>query len=76
MLLFNSHLQLFPRKLHSWWFDPFIVHIIFSYRAIKIKNPKNDVIFKVYGKRFKLYLEYEPHEADTKINLSDLPNLD
>lgn len=76
LLLFNSNLHLFPDKLHSWWFGPFIVHIVFPYGAIEIKDPKNVVTFKVNGQRLKSYLEYRPHEEDTKINLSDPPNLD
>ena len=71
MLLFNSYLHLFLGKLRSWWYDPFIVHIVFSHGAIEIKDPKNGVVFKVYGQRLKSFLEYQPHGENTETNLSD-----
>ena len=37
---------------------------------------RDDVTFKVNGQRLKPYMEYQPCEADTKINLSDSPNFD
>ena len=75
VLLFNSRLHLFPGKLRSRWSGPFIVHTVFPHGAIEIKDPKNGVTFKVNGQRLKPYLEYQPHEEDTEINLSDPPNL-
>ena len=51
--LSNSHLYLSSDKLRSRWFGLFIFHTIFSHGAIKIKNPKNDVTFKVNGQRLK-----------------------
>ena len=71
MLLFNSHLHLFPGKLRSRWSSHFTVHIIFPHRAVEIKDSNNDVTFKVNGQRLKSYLEYQPHGEDTEINLSD-----
>ena len=62
-LLYNSRLHLFPRKLNSKWSSPFI------------ENPKNNVTFKVNGKRLKLYLEYQPREESTEINWSNPLNL-
>ena len=75
VLLFNSCLHLFPGKLRSRWSGPFIVHTIFPYRVIEIKDPKNGVTFKVNGQRLESYLEYQPHGEDTEINLSDPPDL-
>ena len=49
VLLFNSRLHLFLGKLRSYWSDPFIVHTVFPNGAIEIKDPKNDVTFKVNG---------------------------
>ena len=43
---------------------------------VEIENPKDDITFKVHGQKLKPYLEYQPREADTEINLSDPPNLD
>ena len=47
---------------------------MYPYGAVEIETPKNDVTFKVNGQRLKSYLEYQLCEADTEINLSDLPN--
>ena len=71
VLLYNSRLYLFPGDLK--WRDPFFVKNAYSYGAIEIKNLKNGVIFKVNSQRLKSYLEYQPREEDTKINLGDLP---
>lgn len=44
--------------------------------AIEIKDLKNNVTFKVNGKKLKSYIEYQPHEDDTRGNLKDPPHLD
>lgn len=67
MFLFNSHLHLFLEKLCSQWYGP--------HGAIEIKDLKNGVTFKVNSQIIKPYLEYQPQEKDTKINLSDSLNL-
>ena len=75
VLLFNSRLHLFPGKLRSRWSGPFIVHTVFLHRAIEIKDPKNDITFKVNGQILKAYLEYQRHGEDTEINLNYPPEL-
>ena len=47
---------------------PFIVHTVFPYGTIEIKDLKNGVMFKVNGQRLKSYLEYQPRGEDTEIN--------
>lgn len=47
VLLYDSWLCLFPRKLHSRWTGQFIVKTIYPYSVIEIKNPKADHVFKV-----------------------------
>ena len=74
VLLYNSRLHLFLGKLKSKWNSPFFVKNVYLYGAVEIENPKVDVTFKVNGQRLKPYLEYQPREADTEINLSDPPN--
>ena len=74
MLLYNSRLHLFPGKLKSKWNGPFVVKNVYPYGAVEIKNPNDGVLFKVNGQRLKPYLEYQPREADTEINLSDPSN--
>ena len=76
VLLYNSRLHLFLRKLKLKWSGPFIVKNAYLHRAVEIENPKNRVTFKVNGQRIKPYLEYQPREASTEINLSDPQNLD
>lgn len=40
VLLYNSRLHLFPGKLKSKWFSPFIVHQVYPHGSIEIQNPK------------------------------------
>ena len=54
VLLYNSRLRLFPRKLKSKWLDPFTVKQVFSYGVVEVEYPKKGT-FKVNGQRLKLY---------------------
>jgi hypothetical protein len=56
VLLYNSRLHLFLRKLRSRWSCPFIVKHVYPYGAFDIKNPKNDNVFKVNGHCFESLL--------------------
>ena len=76
MLLYNSRLHLFPEKLNPKWNSPFVVKIVYPFRVIKIDNPKDNVTFKVNGQKLKPYMEYQPREPSTEINLSYPQNLD
>ncbi|KAL4297443.1 hypothetical protein GQ457_12G015850 [Hibiscus cannabinus] len=55
VLLCNSRLRLFPGKLKSRWFGPFIMHKVYPHRAVDLKAPDSDVIFKVNGQRLMIY---------------------
>ena len=57
VLLYSSHLYIFPGKLRSRWTEPFIVKVAHPYGAVEIENPKNGKIFKVNGQHLKPYLE-------------------
>ena len=57
VLLYNSQLHLFPRKLWSRCSGPFIVKYVYPYGAFDIENPKNDNVFKVNGHRLKVYFD-------------------
>ncbi|XP_048435390.1 uncharacterized protein LOC125475089 [Pyrus x bretschneideri] len=57
VLLYNSRLCLFPGKLHSWWYGPFVVLKVFEHGAVEIKNPTDGTIFKVKGQRSKPYFD-------------------
>ena len=77
VLLYNSRLHLFPRKLRSRWTGTFIVKNVFPHGAIEIENPKNGNIFKVNG-HLKPFLDNFSQKEES-INLEnpiyqDLPS--
>ncbi|XP_070003006.1 uncharacterized protein [Nicotiana sylvestris] len=55
VLLFNSHLRLFPGKLKSKWSGPFEVVFVTPFGALDLKN-KNGEVFRVNGHQVKHYL--------------------
>lgn len=57
VILYNSRLHLFPRKLRSRWSRLYILWIVYQHGAIDIENPKNSNIFKVNRQILKLFLE-------------------
>ena len=54
ILLFNSHLKLFPRKLRSRWLGPFTMTRVFLYGGAEIMHLEK-WIFKVNAQRLKPY---------------------
>jgi len=70
VLLYNSRLHLFPRKLRLRWSGLFIVKHVYLYGALDIENPKNDNVFKVNGHRLKTYFDNFPSENES-ISLND-----
>ena len=52
VLLYNSRLKLFPGKLRSRWWEPFVVHKVYPHGA----NPATNQLRKVNGHRLKPYL--------------------
>ena len=69
VLLYNSRLKLFLRKLKSRWSDSFKVIKVHPYRAIEIANDKGE-IFKVNGHGLKPYLISEVIDHRRSISLS------
>ncbi|KAK4356121.1 hypothetical protein RND71_025092 [Anisodus tanguticus] len=55
VLLFNSSMRLFPRKLKSKWSGPFEVTQVFPHGAIEIACPSRNRV-KVNRQRVKHYL--------------------
>ncbi|XP_070052015.1 uncharacterized protein [Nicotiana tomentosiformis] len=55
VLLFNSRLRIFPRKLKSKWNGPFEIVGVTPFGALDLKN-KNNEVFRVNGHRVKHYL--------------------
>nr|GEX98629.1 reverse transcriptase domain-containing protein [Tanacetum cinerariifolium] len=54
VLLFNSHLNIFSRKLKTRWFGPFTITRVFPYGTIELSQPDGPN-FKVNGHHVKHY---------------------
>ena len=70
VLLFNSHLKLFPSKLKSRWTGPYTVRKVFPYGAVEIAM-EGEESFKVNGQHLEIYLG-EPTNQGTVCLLNDL----
>ncbi|WP_216667707.1 hypothetical protein, partial [Proteus mirabilis] len=55
VLLFNSQLKLFPRKLKSRWSGPFTIAKVYPYGAVEVEDNESKRTFKVNGQRLKHY---------------------
>ena len=63
VLLYNSHLKLFPSKLCSRWDGPYVVVESFDNGSVLISDPKSNKQFKVNGYHLKPYLSAShPHK--------------
>ncbi|XP_043712605.1 uncharacterized protein LOC122661312, partial [Telopea speciosissima] len=51
VLLYNSHLHIFPGKLRSRWDGPYIVQKVYPHGAVEVLNPSTGATFKVNGQR-------------------------
>ena len=56
MLLFNSRLKLFSRKLKSRWSGPFVITQVFLYGSVELTHLEKGT-FKVNGQQVKPYFE-------------------
>nr|GEU35460.1 reverse transcriptase domain-containing protein [Tanacetum cinerariifolium] len=54
VLLFNSRLKIFSKKLKTRWYGPFTITCVFPYGTIELSQP-NGLNFKVNGHRVKNY---------------------
>jgi hypothetical protein len=70
VLLYNSRLHLFLRKLRSRWSGPFIEKHVYPYGTFDIRNPKNDNVSKVNGHHLKAYFDNFLSENES-IGLND-----
>ncbi|KAL4347045.1 hypothetical protein GQ457_17G010180 [Hibiscus cannabinus] len=59
ILLFNSKLKLFARKLRLKWLGPYTVMKIFPHGAVEVEKDSGER-FKVNGQRLKPYYENAP----------------
>ncbi|XP_047253600.1 uncharacterized protein LOC124887733 [Capsicum annuum] len=55
LVLFNSRMKLFSGKLRSKWLGPFKISHVYSSGVVELENEVGNV-FKVNGKRIKLYI--------------------
>ena len=63
VLLYNSKIKLFPRKLKSRWSGPYIVVTSTPFGAVTLKGESGSE-FKVNGQRLKHYLGGSINEVD------------
>jgi len=56
VLLYNSRLKLFPRKLKLKWSGPFLVKNVSLHGAVELITLEGDISFKVNGQRVKPYM--------------------
>lgn len=57
VLLYNSRLHLFSRKLRTRWTGSFIVRSVYFHGAIEIEIANSGDAFKVNGQKVKLFLK-------------------
>ena len=70
VLLYDSKLHLFPRKLKSRWTGPFTIQEVYLNGSVNLLNSKYNRVFKVNGQRLKPYATQ--HSADKE----EIPLLD
>ncbi|XP_042988664.1 uncharacterized protein LOC122316196 [Carya illinoinensis] len=63
VLIYNSRLNLFPKKLKSRWSGSYIVKEVHPHGEVDIVNPKNGNNFIVNGQRLKPFMTaFDPNE--------------
>ena len=68
VLLYNSRLHIFPRKLKSRWIGPFIIHQVHLNGVVELLNSNGIDTFRVNGHRLKPFIEpFKPEKEE--INL-------
>jgi len=72
VLLFNSRLRLFPRKLKSKWSGPFLVKHVKPYGAIELEDPESKRSWVVNGQRLKPYFGGEMIGSPQSFNWTNL----
>ncbi|GKC89950.1 hypothetical protein Tco_1150599, partial [Tanacetum coccineum] len=66
VLLYNSRLKMYPRKLKSKWSGPNIVKMVYPHGAIEITD-KDGFSFKVNGQRLKKYYGGDIDKEDDEV---------
>ncbi|KAK6123223.1 hypothetical protein DH2020_043029 [Rehmannia glutinosa] len=71
VLLYNSRLKLFPRKLKSRWSGPFVINKVLNPPGVVELLTKDGETFMVYGQRIKHYFHRGNQEEVTSLTLRD-----
>ncbi|XP_070015531.1 uncharacterized protein [Nicotiana sylvestris] len=71
VLLFNSRLKLFPRKLKSRWADPFVVLSVTPHRTVELRDINSSGTFLVNGQRVRHYWGGDIKRHKTSLDLVD-----
>ncbi|XP_062118603.1 uncharacterized protein LOC133832249 [Humulus lupulus] len=71
VLLFNSHLKLFPGELKPRCSGPFTVVKVYPFGVVEVREDQSGREFKVNGKRLKYYWGDEVDREKTSITLKD-----
>ncbi|CAN6547298.1 unnamed protein product [Malus baccata var. baccata] len=76
VLMYNSKLRLFPGKLKSRWYGPYVVTKVFPHGALEVHSKEKNQTFKMNGHRVKPYIEMsiEPREEDSLSPVSPVEN--
>ncbi|WJZ89292.1 hypothetical protein VitviT2T_008518 [Vitis vinifera] len=68
VLLYDTRLHIFPRKLKSRWIGPFIIHQVYANGVVELLNSNGKDTFKVNGYCLKPFMEpFKPEKEE--INL-------
>ena len=66
VLLYKSRLKLFPRNLKSRWSGPYLVTVVTTFGAVKLRTYSGNE-FKVKGQRLKHYIGRILNEEESQI---------
>ena len=71
VLLYHSHLKLFPGKLRSRRIGPFVVSNIFPYGVVEITSLETNKVLRVNGYHLKPFYEGWTTELTTSVELAE-----
>ncbi|XP_022864242.1 uncharacterized protein LOC111384215 [Olea europaea var. sylvestris] len=73
VLMFNSHLKLFPGKLKSRWSGPFIVVAVLPHGAVEVVSQDEQRRFRVNGQWLKAYWggDYSNEKTTVPLNSAE-----
>lgn len=69
VLIYNSKLKLFPGKLKSRWYGPYVVTKVFPHGALEVHSKEKNQTFMVNGHRVKPYIDMSFPHRDEDVTL-------